>query len=325
MYQVLIIGCGQIAGGYDAATIDGGPVRTHAAAYRADPRFGLAGCVDPDSNARNAFAARWDIPHAAARTSAFAGSPIDVISICSPTAHHAAAIDDALALGPKLIFCEKPLADDPSLAAELIGRCAAKGVALAVNYTRRWAPDVVRLAGELKAGTWGQVRSASGTYGKGVMHNGSHLIDLLNILFGPAELIAAGAPVNDFWPDDPTVPALLEAGHIPITLAAGHAADYALFELVIVTERGEIAMRDGGLNWTFRRAVPSTHFSGYHTLGAFEHRAGEYDAAMPTAIGNLGDYLDSGAPLASTGETALAAQLLCGQMRSASLSNGRKA
>ena len=38
------------------------------------------------------------------------------------------------------------------------------------------------LAGELKAGTWGQVRSASGTYGKGVMHNGSHLIDLLHML-----------------------------------------------------------------------------------------------------------------------------------------------
>ena len=78
-------------------------------------------------------------------------------------------------------------------------------------------------------------------------------------------------------------------------------------------------MRDGGLSWTIRRAGPSAEFAGYQALGPFEHRAGRYDEAMPAAVANIAAALENGAPLASTGETALAAHRLCEQMRHASL------
>ena len=323
MHRVLIIGCGRIAGGFDAGSADGGPVRTHAAAFGAHGRFALTGCVDPDGAARNAFAARWGVTRSAASAAEFSPGSFDVVAICSPTDLHAEHIEQALALRPRLVFCEKPVTGDAARTAALVARCAAEGVLLAVNYTRRWAPDVVALAHELRSGRWGAVRSAAGIYTKGVVHNGGHMIDLLHVLLGPVELAATGAPAFDFWPDDPSVPALLYAGEVPVQLSVGDAGDYAVFELALVTEQGEVAMRDGGLSWTVRRAIPSPDFAGYTSLGAFEHRPGRYDEAMTVAVANIAAALEEGDPLASTGETALAAQRVCEQMRDASTSSQR--
>lgn len=314
MFSTLIIGCGNIAGGFDAdRTTDAGPL-THAGAFRRHGGFSLAACVDPDVDRRDAFARRWEIPVSAASLGELdaAAGDFDVVSICSPNACHAEHLDAAIALRPRLIFCEKPVTESAAATRALVDRCSAAGILLAVNYTRRWAPDTIAIAEQIARGDWGAVRSVVGTYTKGVLHNGGHMIDLLQMLFGPIALIGAGAAVPDYWDDDPSVPALLvsERG-VPIHLAVGDARDYALFELVIVTERGEIAMRDGGLGWTIRMAGDSAAFAGYRTLGAFEPRPGRYDEAMLAAANNIADALASGAPLASRGETALAAQTLC--------------
>ena len=321
MHRVLIIGCGRIAGGFDEGDGGGVTVRTHAGAYRAHGGFSLAACVDPDRDRREAFAQHWGVAQAAATVSELPAGKFDVVSICSPTSAHGADIAAALAFGPRLIFCEKPVSESAAETEALIGRCANAGVRLAVNYTRRWAPDVVQLSRALGAGEWGAVRSVSGIYTKGAVHNGGHMIDLIHMLFGPVELVAAGPPVFDFRDDDPSVPALLRTAQgVPVTLAVGDARDYALFELVVVTERGEIAMRDGGLAWTERRSGESEAFAGYRALGPFESRAGRYDEAMPAAVADIAAALHTGAPLASTGETALAAQRVCEQMRDAALS-----
>ena len=49
--SALIIGCGDIAGGYDEAG-DERAVRTHAGAYRAHPNFCVTACIDPDDQRR---------------------------------------------------------------------------------------------------------------------------------------------------------------------------------------------------------------------------------------------------------------------------------
>lgn len=320
MLSTLIIGCGNIAGGFDADRPPGALPLTHAGAFRRHGGFDIAACVDPDRATREAFAARWQVRDAAESVEALAAisTSFDVISICSPNARHAEHLQTAIELAPRLIFCEKPVTSTAAATAALVEKCQAAGVLLAVNYTRRWAPDIVALADELARGEWGAVRSAVGTYTKGVLHNGGHLIDLLHFLLGPMALTAAGAATFDHWDDDPSVPALLvtQTG-IPVHLAVGDARDYALFELALVTERGEIAMRDGGLGWTVREAGASAAFAGYRTLGAHGVRPGRYDEAMLAAAGNIADALAHGAPLASTGRNALEAQRLCEEISNA--------
>lgn len=298
----------------------GAPTRTHAGAYRGHGGFMIEACVDPDPVRRDEFARAWSVPNVSATVSGLFGASYDVVSICSPTGTHADDIQAALSLSPKLLFCEKPVSDDAGQTAALVARCAERNVLLAVNYTRRWAPDVARLAKELEDGTWGSVRSATGIYNKGVVHNGSHMIDLLHALFGPVAPVAVGRPVWDYWEEDPSVPALLESNAgVPIALSVANARDFALFELSIVTERAEIVMRDGGFSWTLRHAGESSEFAGYRALGPVECVAGRYDEAMPAAVANIADALEYGAPLSSTGESALAAQRVCAQMRAKAL------
>lgn len=316
--RVLLVGCGNIAGGFDAARPDSAWPLTHAGAFRRHGGFAIDACIEPDAARREAFMERWDVARGVQDFDALGPDTgrFDIISICSPTALHGEHLAGALSLAPRLIFCEKPLTTSLADSEQWVSRCAAAGVQLAVNHTRRWAPDVVRLAQELAAGAWGSVRAASATYNKGVLNNGGHLVDLLHALLGPLEVIAAGAPVWDFWPDDPSVPALLRSrSGVSITLNVAHAADYALFELQLVTQRGTIVLEDGGQVWRLRRVVNSAQFNGYRTLDAGERRTGEYEQAMSRAAASLYRALRHGEALAGSGEGALQAQRVCDELR----------
>lgn len=317
--RVLIVGCGNIAGGFDAERPASALPLTHAGAYVRHGGFRLVGCVEPDAVRREAFMQRWLVEKGFATVDAAAAAgPYDVVSLCSPTALHAAHIAAILSLHPRLVFCEKPVTMTAADTAAAVQVCAAAGVKMAVNHNRRWAPDIVRLQRELAAGSagpWGAVRSAIGIYNKGVLNNGSHLVDLMQMLLGPLMLLSAGAPSTDHWHDDPTVPALLQTrSGVPVTLNPAHAGDYAVFELQLFTERGMVAMEDGGAGWRVRRIVASPHFTGYAVLDAGQRASGEYHASTLAAVTNLHDALTRGAALASTGETALSAQRLCEQI-----------
>ena len=321
MWRVLIIGCGNIAGGFDAQRAADLPPLTHAGAYRQHGGFELVACVEPDALRRAAFVARWGVARGFADVgSAAAAGPFDVISLCTPTAWHGAHMLQLLALRPRMVFCEKPLTPTLAESAELVRRCTEQGVALAVNHNRRWAPDVWRWAEELAAGEWGVLRSAVGTYNKGVLNNGGHMLDLMQMLLGPLTLHSAGRAVADFWADDPTVPALLHTrSGAPVQLSVGHAADCAVFELQLLTSEASITMEDGGQRWRVRRVVDSVQFAGYRVLDSGHSQPGQYTAATLAAVTNLHDALQLGAPLLSTGENALQAQALCEQIRAAAL------
>jgi predicted dehydrogenase len=324
MLKVLIVGCGNIAGGFDAERPAGQPPLTHAGAFTRHGGFHVEACVEPDAERRAVFMRRWGIDHGfddmTGVAAAYAPGSFGVVSLCSPTSVHAEQLEAALALKPRLVFCEKPVTPTLAQTEALVQRCAAAGVPLAVNHTRRWAPDVQRLAAELKAGAWGAVRSAVGTYNKGVLNNGSHLVDLLHLLLGPMTLQHAGAALADHWPDDPTVPALLRTSSgIPVHLNTAHAADCAIFELQLITATAVIVMEDGGLQWRVRRVIDSPHFRNYRVLDGGERFAGEYLQATQRAVANLHAHLAHGEPLASTGASALAAQRLCEEIRTRAL------
>jgi len=323
MLDVLIVGCGNIAGGFDANRPAHESPLTHAGAYRAHGGFRLAACVEPNEQRRKAFMERWEIPYgfATIAEAISAYGRFDVVSICSPTSFHHSDTIASLGASPSLVFCEKPLASNLADAQDMEARCRSAGALLAVNHNRRWAPDVVRLQTELTSGAWGKLRSATGIYNKGVLNNGSHMIDLLLFLLGPMTLSWIGSPVWDHRNDDPSIPATLSTSdNVSVLLGCGYALDYSIFELQLIVERGTISMENGGLQWRLRRAIPSEQFAGYTVLGEGEVRSGEYMRSTAHAVANIYESLSNGAPLASTGESALNAQRLCEEIRTRAVS-----
>lgn len=318
MQRVLIVGCGNIAGGFDGDRAGTATPFTHAGAYMRHGGFALAACVEPDRNKREAFMRRWSVPQGFDSTDEVlsAGLHFDVVSVCSPTKSHYRDVLAALQMTPRLVFCEKPVTDSAVQTGELIARCAEAGVLLAVNYTRRWDPEVARLADELRTGVWGAIRSVTAAYNKGVLNNGSHMIDLLHLLLGRLELRHAGRPIHDMLADDPSIPAMLSAADdVTVQLSCGNASDYSLFELQLVTEKGVIVMEDGGLHWRIRTAVPSPNFSGYRALDDGVRRPGGVASATLAAVTQIHEVLLNGGVVSSTGANALEAQQLCELLR----------
>ena len=319
LYDVLIIGCGNIAGSFDMAQILHSQPLSHAGAYIRHGGFRLSTCVDPDEDRRQAFAKYWGVEKQVANLTELVVSPgtFNVISICSPTSMHYEHLASALTLRPQVIFCEKPLTSDVAETAQLVSDCRAQDVALVVNYSRRWDPSVDELVKQLKANRWGAVRSIVGHYNKGILNNGSHMVDLLLRLFGPLELVSIACVEFDFWESDPTVAVLLTAfnGTLPIYLNPGNARDFAFFELEIVCELGVLRMHSGGMGWKFRNVVPSTHFLGYRALDMGIQVEGRYLESMTLAIDNIYNYLHEGALIGSTGEQAIQTQELCMQIQ----------
>jgi predicted dehydrogenase len=313
-----MIGCGNIAGRFDMARpADAWPV-THAGAFWRHGGFELAACIDPDEQARHAFAAYWDISRHGPSLESLGTIPgeFDVICLCSPTALHHTHLAAVLPLKPRVIFCEKPLTHSLKESSMWEQACQALGVTLVVNYTRQWDPSLNRKIDEILSGRWGAVRSAVGYYNKGVLNNGGHLVDLLLRVLGPLEVIAAATPVHDHWDNDPTVSGLLRSkdGQVPVCLVPAHAKDYALFELELICELGVIRMRNGGMQWDTQHAELNPHFSGYKALASVNSTDGEYFQAMTLAVTEIHQHLSQGTAIRSAGDHALAIQSICEQL-----------
>ena len=244
----------------------------------------------------------------------------DVISICSPTIFHIEHLEKALKFKPRLIFLEKPISSSLEETVSAVEKCESLGIKLAINYTRRWAPDVIRLRKELVSEKWGEVRSVVCHYNKGLLNNGSHMIDLLKYLFGELQLVSVVDVIHDYWENDPTISAVLKTKeNIYAYMNAANASDYEYFELQIICSRGLISMHDGGLNWSYRNIIKNPNFIGYRSLGSIKQYHGEYDMALPNAVDNIYQNLTNNVSLLCSGETAIETQKLCQTIRETAL------
>ncbi len=325
LYRVLIIGCGNIAGGFDFLRTPKDYPLTHAGAYLKHGGFVLSACLEPNLERLKKFQDRWNINRGVRNFSELneQNESFDVVSICSPSHLHPEHIELALRLKPKVIFCEKPLTLDEDGGAKQVQLCQAQGVALVVNYNRRWDPVLKRIFQELRVGRWGRIRSVVAHYNKGILNNGSHIIDLLTRLLGRLHPIAVSTSIFDFSSDDPTIAVLMSAddGRIPVYLNPSHAADYSCFELDVQCERGTLCMRDGGLVWYFREVVSSVDFKDYKVLGEFTKVQGGYGETMGFAVDDIYKYITQGIPMAISGKDALDIQCLCLRIRKLAFEN----
>jgi len=319
---VLVVGCGNIAGRFDHDRVDTDTPFTHAGAYARHGSFAIKACVEPNQQTRESFMKRWGVAAGfSSLTEALdAGLSVDVVSVCSPTSAHFDDLLAALKFSPKLVFCEKPVAQRLAQTELMVERCHQQGVMLAVNYTRRWDPTLIRLITEIRSGAWGKLRCINGVYNKGVLNNGSHLVDLLHLLFRELEIAHAGPGCVDMWPEDPSVPAFLIGDRaVPVMLNVSDARDYSLFEVQFVTERGVISMEEGGLRWRFRMAQDSPTFANYKALGSDQQQSGTLGQATLAAVAEIYNAVRHAGDLSSTGDNALKAQRICEALLARSL------
>ncbi|WP_419813304.1 Gfo/Idh/MocA family oxidoreductase [Bacterioplanoides sp.] len=107
MLTVLIIGCGNIAGGYDLNT-QSEYALTHAAALNKSNQVTLAACVDNNRQAAETFAEQWAVNNSYRKLEEIPKeSQFDIVCICSPSHCHETHIQQVIHFRPKVIFTEK--------------------------------------------------------------------------------------------------------------------------------------------------------------------------------------------------------------------------
>jgi predicted dehydrogenase len=322
-YQVVIVGCGNIGGSFDTDRPSDDWPLSHAGAFTRHEGFQIRACVDPDEGRRTAFAIRWGIGLQAPGIASLSPNlgPVDVVSICSPTNLHHDHVMQAIELQPKVIFCEKPLTFDVASSEVVVEACKTRAIALAVNFSRQWDPSIEAFIQELQKGRWGSIRSIVGHYNKGILNNGSHMVDLLFRLVGDLKLVTTTCSTLDFWDNDPTTAVLLTAkgGTVPVYLSPGNARDFAFFELEVVCEKGVVRMHSGGMSWESREVHPSAKFTGYRTLNRAVNISGRYMETMAGAVDELYNFLVANIPIRSSGESAVKVQTLCTHIQRAAL------
>jgi predicted dehydrogenase len=308
-YRSMIIGCGNIAGALDSGQINStrAPL-THAKAYRAHDYFDCVACVDPDPVERAKFQKYWSLDHSFSSIDEAVSAEVrvDVISICSPTYYHGAHLEQVLSLKPKLVFCEKPLHVDPLVAREIVQAYKQHDVHLMVNYSRRFDPSLTFFKQSIADGKFGELRAISGWYNKGLLNNGSHLLDLLIFLFGNLSVEHVGDAVCDFKLADVSYPLFLATNKdVPIALSCGNANDFGLIELEFLFSNARVKMLNGGRQWSVESVIDDAIFKGYKSLGPAKVSDGEYMQVFQNALSNIHNCLSKQRQLKSSGEDAL--------------------
>ena len=111
---------------------------THVKSFSRSDDFELLGGVDPDQDRRLEFEKQYQLPSFQSLADASNLEP-DVVVVSVPTIHHGKVVEESINLfNPKMVLCEKPMANNLAEAEKIYTLCKKNSVKLYVNYMRAW-------------------------------------------------------------------------------------------------------------------------------------------------------------------------------------------
>lgn len=317
MIRVAIIGAGKIAQGFDAP--DASTTLTHVKAFQEHGGFEVVAFCDSDPARASEAATRWNVRGALSRVEDLKALAPDVVCICTPDRTHEALLEEVLALNPRLVFCEKPLATDFRRAEVVVERYRSADVPLAVNYSRRWLRALQEWKPQISKGAFGNLLSIRARYYGGWLHIGSHLVDMVQALCEPAVIggvLLRRDAMGDDWRLDGSSLLDVQGRVIPFHFESlGGRVSH--FELEMTYEHSSLWIGErGGSGFKVCPVLENPHYPGYFELNEGPLHRIDPSEAMRGAVENIFRHLSRGDVLYSTGTSALQTLKICEDIRS---------
>lgn len=315
-YRVLIVGAGQMGAFYDQPDSD--EILSHAHAFHCHPGFELAGFLDADSARAEQAVAIWGGRVFASLAEAYK-SKIDVVSLAVPDEFHFEYLKQlAGKKSIRVVLAEKPLARKMHEAEQIRQLFAAGQPAVAVNYLRRFVPEFQDLQKRIAGGECGEYLTGTGYYGKGLVHNGSHLLDLVRFLLGNIKAARPVYRLKDHYHEDPSWAAVLcIEGERPFFLQAVDSRPYAMFEIDLLFTGKRIRIVDSGFAIEVYDVFEDTTYPGYRKLEQESWIKTSLDRAMYLVADNIHAHLHNGTPLACSLEEGFQVMADCDKIKGA--------
>ena len=134
----------------------------------------------------------------------------------------------------KGIFIEKPFAVSLKEAKRIIEICKKNKIILLVDHQRRFHPIYETVKKILKKHTIGDIQFVNVYYGAGISNTGSHMFDMIRMLFGEVKSIEAKKSKNfSNNKNDPNLDIVLEFESFYCNIHSLNYDNYAVFQAEI--------------------------------------------------------------------------------------------
>lgn len=314
IFRCGIIGCGQIAGGYDQQ-LPSVWSATHAGAYHLCGETELVAVSDPDPKVLEAFQEKWQVKQGYLDyEEMLKDNSIDIVSLCLPTEHHLGAFRACMERDVPAVFCEKPLAYNLSDAQKMVEM--SRGKVVSVNYFRRWNKTLATMVDACRQGAWGKAIMAVIRYTKGLLVNGSHLVDLIRWFWGePLQINYIKTTGED--PIDPGVDfSLTFQGEAIAYFLHVPRVDYVFVDVDIVMEKGRVIIGQRGQQMTTYSVEREIHYGLFDILGIPHREETEWKHCIPRAVNEIVTCIKHGGRPACTVEDGFRAMEICHEVMS---------
>lgn len=301
-FNVLIIGAGRISAFFDDMNSE--KVLTHAHAFSLNNNFVLQGFYDIDYECAKRAAKRWKCKAYSNFKNAMDG--IDVVCCCVPDEFHYEILVQVSDYPVKIVIAEKPLAQTLEQALK-IKKIFPNNLVL--NFSRRFVYEFQNLKKKLLS--YGRFVKGIGYYGKGVNHNGSHMVDLLRFLFGEiSEIEYSMHGISDFEADI-SCDVVLKIKDGFFSMIAIDSRIATVFEMDLFFEKARIRILNGGENIEIYMVEESKEYKGYYNYKIFEKQNVDYSNALIGLVTNVQNYLQFKEPILCTIDDGLEAIHIC--------------
>lgn len=312
-YSAAIIGTGRI-GYYLQKDRKREQPASHSAALKNNKRINLIAACDKDEKKLYHWQKDYPFTHIYKDNQELMKKENpDIVVISVEEKAHLPVIEDVIPYKPKLIILEKPVAPNLSDAIRIKELAKEHQVPIQINHERRFSKDYLLLKELLKSGEMGQIQSIQATFSSGLkvwhenaledgkaslLHDGTHLIDILHYLF---HCRLSNPIIDQILLNDGELKSLYchylgENG--VIYLEINGAKNFFGFDLQINTANAKIIIGNGYLDVFTRKKSP--FYQGFYSLIRDKYyvrpRKTAYFSAM---IDNCISYLDGESPLIS--------------------------
>jgi len=264
-FKAGVVGCGRSGSLFDSDK-KRSTISSHCGAYQNHPETILRSICDQDKIKLLTSSELWDVEKTYTDYKDMLDKEdLDIVSICTHPDSHLEIAQYAVESGVKAIFCEKPISHSLESASSIITLCQKKDVHLIINHQRRWSATFRDLKDRLTSKEFGEIQHINFFYSRGVYNSGSHLFDLLRMLFGEIVEVTSLNSFTDFE-DEKTITAYLEflQGHPGIIIGV-NGNHFRLFNLEIFTTKGRLSL-DSSLDCQFSYASESLRSEEFKEL-----------------------------------------------------------
>ncbi|OJI07361.1 hypothetical protein BK004_01355 [bacterium CG10_46_32] len=193
--RTAIIGLGNIAHGYDdiASVKKRLTYPTHVSVLKQDKRFVLVAASDASARQRDIFKKKVskEVVLYADYRAMLNKEKIDLMVVAVPTDLHLKVCSVALAAGIKYILCEKPMVSTVAEAKKLLALVKRYAGHIMVNYQRSYSADTQKFMSVVEKKKRGRLVFATVQYSGGIFNTATHMIHLVEKMFGPIQKICS--------------------------------------------------------------------------------------------------------------------------------------